>query len=199
MNLLILGATGRTGGHVLKAAKTAGHTSTAFGRRAATGADVNLTGAFGDASFAEAVRQADAVLSCLASSNKEGVCSRATCAILSADPTVRFVTVAGAGVDRPTDAKGFSDKAIGVIMRVFVGPMLADRQKEVDMLAASAARWTVLRPPRLVNGKATGRWQFTHDRPAASWIDRKDLAAAMLATLDDPAMVGTAPFVSAKP
>ncbi len=198
MNLLILGATGRTGGHVLKAAKDAGHTTTAFGRRAATGADVNLTGTFGDPVFAEAVQQADAVLSCLASSNKEAVCSQATSAILSADRTVRFVTVAGAGVDRPTDAKGFSDKAIGVIMRVFVGPMLADRQKDVDMLADSEARWTVLRPPRLVEGKATGQWQFTQDRPAASWIDRKDLAAAMLATLGDPAMVGTAPFVSAQ-
>ncbi len=183
----------------MKAAKNAGHKTTAFGRRAASGADINLTGTFGDPAFAEAVRQADAVLSCLASSNKEAVCSQATSAVLAADPTVRFVTVAGAGVDRPTDAKGFSDKAIGVIMRVFVGSMLADRQREVDMLADSEARWTVLRPPRLVDGKATGHWQFTFDRPAASWIDRKDLAAAMLEMLDDPAMVGTAPFVSAKP
>ncbi len=199
MNLLILGATGRTGGHVVKAANDAGHTTTAFGRNEALGADSNLVGAFGSPHFVQAVQDADAVLSCLASSNKEPVCSRATSAVLAADPTARFITVAGAGVDRPTDAKGFSDKAIGLIMRVFVGPMLADRQREVDMLATSDARWTVLRPPRLVDGKAKGHWTFTNDRPAASWIDRKDLAGAMLATLDDPVMIAKAPFVSAKP
>ena len=199
MNLLILGATGRTGGHMLATARAAGHHVTAFGRRSADGADRSITGRFEDDAFAEAVRGADAVLSCLASANTDPVCSTVAAAALRADPGLRYLTVAGAGVDRPEDRKGLPDKAIGVVMRLVVGRMLADRQREVDMLAASGARWTALRPPRLVDGRAAGRWRFAFDRPAATWIDRKDLAGAVLAAVGDDALSGRAPFVSAEP
>ena len=199
MNILILGATGRTGQHVLSMARAAGHRTTAFGRRASPGAELSITGEFDDPRLAEAVRKADAVLSCLASSNKSAACSQAMQAVLAADPTVRYVTVAGAGVDRPDDDKGVGDKIIGAIMRVVVGKMLRDRQHEVDALAASDARWTALRPPRLSEGNSTGEYHFSFDRPATTSIDRADLAAAMLATLDDPAMMNAAPFVSAPP
>ena len=197
MHLLVLGATGRTGRRVVERAVGEGYHVTAFGRRPAEGASHSITGAFEDDAFADAVRGAEAVLSCLASSNKEAVCSRAAEAALRADPLVRYLTVAGAGVNRPTDEKGLPDKAIGLVMRLVVGRMLADRQREVDMLAASRARWTALRPPRLTEGKATGRWAFTHDRPAATWIDRDDLAGAMLEALARDDMVARAPFVSA--
>ena len=199
MELLILGATGRTGRRVLAAAQGAGHRVTAFGRRPVEDAGRSLVGAFGDAAFGEAVRAADAVLSCLASTNQDPVCSRAAGAVLAADPGARFVTVAGAGVDRPEDRKGIGDRAIGLAMRLVARGMLADRQREVDLLAASGARWTALRPPRLTEGRAAGRWRLSHDRPAATWIDRDDLAAAMLAMLEDGSMVGRAPFVSAEP
>ena len=197
MKLLILGATGRTGRAVTERAGQAGHRTVAYGRRPAEGAHESLVGAFGDDAFAKAVREADAVLSCLASSNSDPVCSQAAEAVLRANPTARYLTVAGAGVDRPTDEKGVPDKAIGFVMRLTVGRMLADRQKEVDMLAESQARWTALRPPRLTQGKPTGRWTFTHDRPAATWIDRADLAGAMLEALERDDLVGRAPFVSA--
>ncbi len=66
------------------------------------------------------------------------------------------------------------------------------------MLAASTARWTVLRPPRLVDNRATGQWTFSFDRPAATWLDRTDLAGAMLEALERDNMIEQAPFVSAK-
>ncbi len=196
MELLVLGATGRTGREVLKQAAEAGHRVVSFGRRPAEGAHKGLVGTFDDESFMDAVRSADAVLSCLASTNADPVCSTAAEAVLRAHPTARYLTIAGAGVDRPEDSKGVPDKVIGFIMRVVVGRMLADRQREIDMLAASGARWTALRPPRLTEGKATGRWSFTHDRPAATWIDRADLAGAMLEALDRDDLMGRAPFVS---
>lgn len=197
MHILILGATGRTGRRVLRAAKAAGHRVTAHGRRPAAGADDQIGGVWTDPALAAAVEKADAVVSCLASSNREGVCSAAAEAVMRADPKARFVTVAGAGVDRPEDDKGFGDKAIGLVMRLTVGRMLADRQREVDMLAASGARWTAMRPPRLTEGKGTGRWTFSFDRPAATWIDRDDLAGAILEVLGREDMEGRAPFVAA--
>lgn len=197
MKLLVLGATGRTGREVVRRAAADGHEVVAHGRRATEGAHETIVGAHGDDAFMDTVRGADAVLSCLASSNKEPVCSRAAEAVLRANPAVRYLTVAGAGVDMPTDRKGLPDKAIGLVMRLVVGRMLADRQKEVDMLTASDARWTALRPPRLTEGKPTGRWTFAHDRPTATWIDRADLAGAMLEALGRDDMIARAPFVSA--
>ena len=97
MDLLILGATGRTGRRVLKAARAKGHRTTAFGRRRAEGADRSLVRAFRDAAFAAAFGEADAVLCCLASTNREPVDSNAARAVLAADPGVRYLTVAGAG------------------------------------------------------------------------------------------------------
>ncbi len=197
MHLLILGATGRTGRHVLAAAAAAAHRTTAFGRRAADRVDRSLTGAFGDAAFTNAVQEADATLSCLASANSDPVCSRAAEAVLRADPRVRYLTVAGAGVDREEDRKGLGGRAIGAVMRFVVGRLRADRQREADMLVASTSRWTALRPPRLTEGRVTGNWRFDFDRPAATWIDRQDLALAMIAALDDAEVIGRAPFVSA--
>ncbi|WP_333714902.1 NAD(P)-dependent oxidoreductase [Yoonia sp.] len=196
MKLLVLGATGRTGREVVKAAQKAGHHVTSFGRRVSEDAEVSLTGQFGDAAFVAAVSDADAVLSCLASTNTDPVCSRAAEAVFQADPKARFLTVAGAAVARPGDDKGLGDRLIGLVMKLVAGRMLADRQKEVDMLAASTLRWTALRPPRLTSGKPAGGWRFDFDRPHTTAIDRADLAAAMLAALEDEKLVGQAPFVS---
>lgn len=55
-------------------------------------------------------------------------------------------------------------------------------------LRASAADWTVLRPPRLTDGPATGRCRTAVDarlRRARS-LSRADLALAMLDALGDP-------------
>jgi uncharacterized protein YbjT (DUF2867 family) len=196
MKLLVLGATGRTGRDVVRLARKSGHHVTSFGRRASEDAAVSLTGQFGDAAFAGAVSDADAVLSCLASTNTDPVCSRAAEAVRRADPAARYLTIAGAAVARPEDDKGLGDKVIGLIMKLVAGRMLADRQKEVDMLAASSLRWTALRPPRLISGKPAEGWRFDLDRPHTTAIDRADLAMAMLAAIEDEALVGKAPFVS---
>ncbi len=195
MKIVVLGATGQTGRRFVSAA-SGSHHIISFGRREAQGAHVSHIGAFGDPQLVDAVMHADAVVSCLASSNKQPVCSQATAAVLSAKPNVRYLTVAGAAVDQPEDRKGLPDKTIGMIMRIVAGGMLADRQKEIEMLRSSSARWTVLRPPRLVNDKPTGHWQVSYDRPAATWIDRGDLAAALLYAVEEQAFLNAAPFVA---
>ena len=199
MKILLLGATGRTGTHVLRLAKAAGHHVTAHGRRPADGADAQIGGPWSGPELTAAAREADAVLSCLASSNSDPVCSTATAALLRATPEMRYLTIAGAGVDMPGDEKGIGDKAIGLVMKIVARGMLADRQREAEMLQASTARWTILRPPRLLDAGGTGRWRFTFDRPAATSIARADLAGAMLAAMADPGLERKAPFVSKEP
>ena len=63
-----------------------------------------------------------------------------------------------------------------------------------DLLAASDRDWTVFRPPRLTNGAPTERHRTAVDAPLPrAWsVSRADLAAAMLAAAQDPALVGHA-------
>ena len=198
MRILMLGATGRTGRLALDRLAGAGHEVVTYGRRPGGGARA-LTGALDDvAALRGALDGAEAVVACLASTNAEPTCSTATRALIEAAEgrALRYVLVSGAGVDAPGDAKGLSDKAIGLLMRAVVGRMLADRQAELDLLRASDLLWTALRPPRLVDGDGRGTWRFTFDRPAATKIARADLAGALVEALGRDDLVGRAPFVS---
>ena len=77
-----------------------------------------------------------------------------------------------------------------------VGEMLADRQAEHDMLAGSALRWTMLRPPRLTDAPGQGGYRLTHETPAGTSIARRDLAQAAVDVLSDAGTWGRAPFVA---
>jgi hypothetical protein len=74
--------------------------------------------------------------------------------------------------------------------------MLADRQREWQMLEASPLPFVFLRPPRLTNAAPAGGWTFTLDRPARADIARADLAAAAVEALDRPDLTRRAPFVA---
>jgi putative NADH-flavin reductase len=198
MQILVFGAGGRSGQRIARALLAAGHDVTAVLRpgSAATPPGRRLELALEETAAVRArAGAAEAVVSALASGRGNPAASRLARALL---PLVglRFVTIGGAGVDSPGDAKRVADRLVGAVMRVVAGEMLADRQAEHDMLRGSALRWTMLRPPRLTERPGTGRWWLTHDRPAAAEIARDDLAAAVVAVLSDAATEGRAPFVS---
>lgn len=200
MDVLLLGATGRTGRIIANTLVAQGHTVRAMGRRQPENLQVAFTP--GDISQAAGLRPVlagiDAVICALASSNTDGICSRTMAALITAADgrDIRVVTLGGAAVDAPGDAKGTGDRIMGGLMRLVVGPMLADRQRELGLLQASHLRWTMLRPPRLTNAPATGKWQLSHDRPASTAIARADLAQAAVAALGDDTLIRTAPFVA---
>lgn len=85
---------------------------------------------------------------------------------------------------------------VGVLERRLVHPILyrffgegyADMARMEQVLRRSEADWTVVRPPRLTNGPATGRYRTAVNRHLARGrtISRADLATAMLQLLDDP-------------
>lgn len=197
MKVLVFGATGRTGRLIAQAASAAGHEVTAAirGGRGPEGmASVAL-----DLRDAEAVRaeagKAEAVISALASGKGNPACSTLARALLPMEG-LRFVTIGGAGVDAPGDAKAMPDRIVGWIMRRTVGEMLADRQAERDLLATSKLCWTMLRPPRLTDKPGQGNYRMTHDTPAGTAIARRDLAQAAVVVLSDTATWAKAPFVA---
>ena len=199
MRVLLLGATGRTGRRALGRLEAEGHEVTTFGRRPGGGTRA-LTGALDDAgAMARALEGTEAALSCLASSNREPVCSTATRTLIEAADgrPLRYAVVSGAGVDAEGDSKGLADRAAGALMRVVVGRMLADRQRELALLEDSPLLYTALRPPRLTEAPGAGAWRFTFDRPASLRIARDDLAGALAEALGRDDLARRAPFVAA--
>ena len=202
MKVVVFGGSGRTGQHVLSALERAGHDITLYGRRAPQGwTGKAITGRLDDAQAVKnALQGADAVVSALGSSRTGAVCLPASRSVIAARvPGLRYITVAGAAVDVPGDAKAMSDRIIGSIFRVLMRKMLAERQAEYQDLAASDLDYTMLRPPMLTDGPSTGNWLLSSDTPASKKIARADVAQAMVAALERQDLIRTAPFIAAAP
>ncbi len=198
--LTVFGATGGTGAHLVQAALAAGHHVTAVARDPAKvpsrhGRLRTTTGDVLDAaSIKHSIQDADAVVSALGvGRNREPttVYSRGVSNILDA--------MSSAGVDRFVGISALPvtpRNEVGVIQRRFVFPILhqffgesyLDMARMEQLLRVSDIGWTVLRPPRLTNGRALGRYRSAIDGhlPHAEKISRADLAQAMLDVLDDP-------------
>jgi hypothetical protein len=70
------------------------------------------------------------------------------------------LTVSGAGVTVPGDAKGAGARLVSALTLRLARDLVEDKQGEHEVLAASGLDWTQVRPPRLVDKDATGRWSL---------------------------------------
>ncbi|MDP1876290.1 MAG: NAD(P)H-binding protein [Actinomycetota bacterium] len=208
MNITVLGATGRTGSPLVEELLRRGHTVTALVRDPAKLGPVvdRVRVVVGDSTDPRAVDDAlhgaDAVVSALGPTSKEpDLHTRTAQALIGAMPAAgvtRFVGVSGAGIDVPGDRKGTRDKIISTLIQRLGGAVVADKPREYSAFAASDLDWTLVRPPRLIDGPATGR--ITHDAHApgrATTIRRADLSVFLADVLDQHLYPRQAPFVSA--
>jgi putative NADH-flavin reductase len=206
MDLTVFGATGGTGLELLRTALAAGHTVTAVARdpdrlplthqhlRRAR-ADV-----LNPASLDGTLERADAVLSALGAPGGRrptGVYSAGTGNILAAmgrRGTRRFVGVSALPVTPRTEVGALERLLVYPLLHRFFGENYADMARMEELLRRSDVDWTVVRPPRLTDGPATGRYRLAvgHHLRGARTISRADLAAAMLRLVDDPDSVRAA-------
>ncbi len=204
MKVSVIGATGRTGGFLVTDLLNNGHEVTVLVRDPAKLGEVAqsvrvVTGSSTDlAALTELVNGCDAVISALGPTKKEPDLHTRTASLLTQilPPGVRFVGISGAGIDVPGDQKGPRDKAISFLIQKLGGTVVADKPKEYAVFAASELDWTLVRPPRLLDGPATGK--FVHDahRPGkSSSIRRADLAAFLVDVAEQGLYVKQAPFV----
>jgi putative NADH-flavin reductase len=206
MRLVVLGAGGRTGRRVVEAAAAAGHgvVAVARGEPALPGGVRLLRGdvmsvAGGDV-VTEAAAGAAAVVSCLGvtrsgTGRPSAAAARRLVEVL--EPGARVVSVAGAGIDVPGDRKGRGARIVSALTRRLAAEVFADKQEEHDVLAASALAYTVVRPPRLVEGPAQGDAVLTTEAPGLSArpLPRADLAAAMVLLAVEGGWERQAPFI----
>jgi uncharacterized protein YbjT (DUF2867 family) len=119
MDIMLFGAAGRTGRRIAERLEAAGHRVTAVvrpGRKDAMAGtpvaaivEIDLTDA---KALRELARGRDAVVTALASGKGNPAASRLAEALLPLDD-LRFVSVGGAAVDAPGDAKGAGDRVVG--------------------------------------------------------------------------------------
>jgi putative NADH-flavin reductase len=197
MRVLVLGATGATGRHLLDQALARGHQVTALARNPAKlhRRSPDLTVVQGDVTDPLAVERAvtsqDAVLCALGSSTP-----------LKHDPAL----VAGVGnlvgaMERLHLRRLVYLSFLGVhhgrrqlspLGRYLVAPLLlrkvaADHERKEAIIQHSTLEWVIVRPPRLTNGRRTGTYRSGADIQATMVvprISRADLAEFMIGQLN---------------
>jgi uncharacterized protein YbjT (DUF2867 family) len=185
MNLVVLGATGRTGRLVVEQALASGHNVTALVRspeKVAT-SHLNLrvvTGAATETSAVSgALEGADAVISTLG--GKPSVIADSTRAIVAA--------ARKAGVSRVVMLSTFAadrdrlDAATRLLTGIGMGAMLKDKNAGEEMLRRSDLEWTIVYASMLSDAPAGGAVVVLPDgakRGLSQKISRADLAAWMV-------------------
>jgi putative NADH-flavin reductase len=201
MKLLILGATGGTGKHVVSQALAGGHDLTVLARdRAKMGPDQpRLRLVLGDlengAALAEAMRGQDAVISAIGrgySFKSEHLIERTVPGIIAAMKAAgvrRLVFTSAIGVgpsfaDAPFMAKLFF---LTLLRGIYADKLIGER-----MIMQSGLDWTIVQPSQMTDGPLTRSYR-SGERLALrgrAQISRADTAHFLLATAADPAAIG---------
>jgi putative NADH-flavin reductase len=206
MKLIIFGATGTVGRHLVEQALSQGHGVTAFARRplALKLDHQDLSRQAGDVldprAVADAVRGHDAVLIALGAGRKGTVRSVGTKHVIDAMERRgirRLVcqTTLGAGDSRPLLNFFWKHIMFGLLLR----EVYADHQTQEAFIKKSALDWIIVRPGAFTDGPATGAYQ--HGFPPAakklkSRISRADVADFMLQQLNDDTYLRESPGLS---
>jgi putative NADH-flavin reductase len=103
----------------------------------------------------------------------------------------RIVNLSGAGITAPGERKPLLDRLATLAVRRLARHVVAAKQAEYDVLAASALEWVAVRPGIVTDGPLTGRYVAGPDalRPGAR-VSRADVAHLMLREAMDPTHVG---------
>jgi len=202
MKVVIFGASGRTGRHLVEQCLAKNWCVTAFVRepRRLKVASNALRVVRGDvldpAAVASAVAGQDAVLCALGHMRwlyPNRILSQGTSNIVAAmarHGVQRIVCLSSLGV-------GDSFGRLGLYYTLFVVPFILpfyywDKARQEDVLSASSSEWTVVRPGLLTNRAARGRWRSGAKLGNWIWpvsIGRADLATFMLRALGETEVV----------
>jgi putative NADH-flavin reductase len=190
--IVILGATGPTGRHIVAQAVSRGHDVTVLVRSPEKAAD--LKGAklvVGDARDENALRQAlkgrDAVISALgtpASPFREvsllSTATRALVNAMKAEDVSRLVAITGVGAG---DSRGHGGALFDhVIFPLLLRKVYADKNRQEEIIRGSALNWTIVRPAILTDKPGTGAVRALTDLEDfhGGSVSREDVARFVL-------------------
>jgi putative NADH-flavin reductase len=207
--ILILGATGGTGRHLLSKALDAGLDVTVFVRDpsrlpSAARQPRIVTGNVTDEgpALAEAVRGQEAVISALGrgqSFKSEGLFARGMPLIvrtMEKEGVRRLIHTSAFGV-------GSTRADLPLLPRFFTGTLLreiyVDKARGDEAVRQSQLDWTIVYPSGLTNKPATGRYRIAEHLPLRGLptIPRADVADFLLRQLDDSTYIRKGVMISA--
>ena len=205
MKILVFGASGATGRLLVEQALAANHQVTAFVRDPAKlGLNhPHLRTAQGDVGNAERVNTVvaghNAVVSALGVGkplNPDPVVVtgiRNIVAAMERHSVRRLVYQSFIGVSESRTAAGFM---LRYVARFPLRHEIADHETKEKIVRASKLDWTIVRPPKLTNGTATGAYRVGEDIVSSSFLPtlaRADVAAFMVKQVSDPTFTRKSP------
>lgn len=211
MKLLVFGATGGTGRHLVEQALAHGHDVTAFVRNPAAVrlSHARLQIAQGDVMDAAAVERVmpsrDAVLCALgAPATKTGtVRSEGTRSIVRAMERAgvrRFICQTSLGYGDTTQVLDRTPLYFKyIIVPLFLRKAFADHARQEDVIKRSSLDWVIVRPANLTDGPCTGAYRHgfaASDATIEGEVSRADVADFMLKQLADDTYLHRTPGVS---
>ena len=206
MKVIIFGATGSVGRHLVEQALAAGHSVTAFGRNPSVLAATHpgLVRREGDvldpAAVLGAVGGHDAVMIALGAGRKGTVRAAGTqniIAAMSRHGLRRLVCASTIGAGDSYPALNFFWKRVmfGLLLR----EAFVDHQAQEEAIRQSDLDWVIVRPGAFTDGPATGDYKYGFaptEKNLALKISRADLAGFMLQQLTGTTWLRQAPGLS---
>ena len=107
----------------------------------------------------------------------------------------RLVALSGAGITVAGERKPVSGRLVSGFVRLAVRHVVEAKRREYEVFSRSGLDWTLVRPPRVVEGPPTGR-RVVGERLVGRSVTQGDLAELMLSELVDARWIGAAPYVS---
>jgi putative NADH-flavin reductase len=201
MNVLVFGASGKTGREVVRQALARGFNVAAFVRDTARLplAHANLRLVKGQITDPKAVARAIEGHTCVISTLGVGLPLRHDPVVIEGVRTIarasehasveRLLYMSFIGVSESRDAAGFLLKQLaGTVLRHEV----ADHEVKEAAVAESLVDWTIVRAPKLTNGRLTASYRVGEDIEARSplpMMSRADVADFMLRQLSDQSFI----------
>ena len=208
MKIVVFGASRGVGLEVVRQGLDAGYIVTAFVRSPERLAvkHANLTVFKGDsmdaAAVAEAIAGQDAVVSALGPTRPPvphmmESSAKNIVAGMQKHGVHRLVSTTGAGVRQPEDKPKFIDYFIGFLLNLLAKDVVADSAENVKVIQASNLDWTVVRFPRLMDGRHTGTYRVGYVSKATSTqFSRSDAADFILKELTECKWLRKLPLAS---
>jgi uncharacterized protein YbjT (DUF2867 family) len=204
MKVLVIGATGATGGEIVKQLVEQGHTVTAFARTPSKVStyDGKVRVVQGDAhdqaSLEKALVGQDAVLSALGprslkKDDLQEAFARNLVSSMQMANVSRLVELSAIGAGDSAQQASFP---IIVIRKTVLKNMFDDKERGEQLILDSQLNYTLVRPGRLMNGPAKGGVKASLSGKEVSMsMHRADVAQFMIDQLEDNTWVRKAPLI----
>lgn len=199
MRIVVFGATGATGRHVVDQALSVGHEVVAVARRPEQITPRrHLLARAGDVSDAASLRESchggDAVVSCIGPRNNlrpgtvMSVGTAHMVATAEAAGVRRFVFQSGIGLSDGAELSRANRWLLRAV-RLLLAAAIDDKAEGERVLRASTLEWVIVRPVVLRNAPTTGRYLAGPRAPVAplAALSFADCAACLLRAVSEPA------------